>query len=283
MFYRNGVDEAIFKRLSEARKPTDVKGAFCKLCGGHVLLRPGCRGDFSVKCFSWKTWNITQDLSSWSAQASLSQHSLAWHDFDPAFRSFGPSPPEWLLSPSAPLQLPSPRRLWPGQDGLSPEPLPRRSRKHGEFFGDFLGEILALPSKCFGTPKKSRAKIRATSVQTILASNPCRNPHKKWAKKRAKNPCKKSVQKIGAKSPCRKSVQKIRAKNLCKTNPCKRLPQSNIAKWETPNFIVIFVRVVLLQVVFGNMWVNILHEVCPPNFPRLTMGSLINHEKPKTL
>ena len=140
---------------------------------------------------------------------------------------------------------PSPRRLWPGQAGQSltspsclPSPSPEGPQSMVNFSGDFLGESLALPSKCFGTPQKIRAKIRATSVQTILASNPCRNPRKKIGPKnakesvqkiRAKNPCKKSVQKIRAKNPCRKSVQKIRAKNLCETNPCKRLPQSNIA------------------------------------------------------
>ena len=121
-------------------------------------------------------------------------------------------------------QPPSPRRLWPGQAGQSltspsclPSPSPEGPQSMVNFSGDFLGEILALSSKCFGTPQKIRAKIRATSVQTILASNPCRNPRKKIGqKKRAKNPCRKSVQKIRAKNPCKKSVQKIRAKNPCR-------------------------------------------------------------------
>ena len=84
---------------------------------------------------------------------SLSQHSLAWHDFDPAFRSFGLSPPEWLLSPSVPPNPPSPRRLWPGQAGQSltspsclPSPSPEGPQSMVNFSGDFLGEILALPS-----------------------------------------------------------------------------------------------------------------------------------------
>ena len=58
-------------------------------CFDQSFTVPRVQRGFSVNFFSWKTWNITQDLSSWSAQASLSQHSLAWHDFDPAFRSFG--------------------------------------------------------------------------------------------------------------------------------------------------------------------------------------------------
>ena len=71
-------------------------------------------------------------------------------------------------------------------------------------------------------PEKIRAKIRATSVQTILANNPRRNPRKK---NRAKNRAKKSVQKIRAKNPCKKSVQKIRAKN-----PCRKSVQKSVQK-----------------------------------------------------
>ena len=132
-------------------------------------------------------------------------------------------------------QPPSPRRLWPGQAGQSltspsclPSPSPEGPQSMVNFSGDFLGEILALSSKCFGTPQKIRAKIRATSVQTILASNPCRNPRKKIGQKnvqkiRAENPCRKSVQKIRAKiraeNRCKKSVQKIRAKQTANGFP----------------------------------------------------------------
>ena len=88
-----------------------------------------------------------------------------------------------------------------------------------------------FPASVLGHPQKIRAKIRATSVQTILASNPCRNPRKKIGqKKRAKNPCRKSVQKIRAKNPCKKSVQKIRAKN-----PCRKSVQKIRAKQTRAN------------------------------------------------
>ena len=60
---------------------------------------------FSVKFSeSRNLGNTTQDLGSWSAQASLSQHSLAWHDFDLAFRNLGSSPLQWLLAPLVPPQ-----------------------------------------------------------------------------------------------------------------------------------------------------------------------------------
>ena len=170
---------------------------------------------------------------------SLSQHSLAWHDFDPAFRSFGPSPPEWLLSPSAPPQPPpSPRRLWPGQAGQSltspsclPSPSPEGPQSMVNFSGDFLGEILALPSKCFGTPQKNPCK----NPCNICTNNSCKQSVQKSAQKKSgKKPCKKSVQKsvqkIRAKNPCRKSVQKIRAEN-----PCRKSVQKICAKQTRAN------------------------------------------------
>ena len=120
-----------------------------------------------------------------------------------------------------PPNPPSPQRLWLGQAGqslTSPQSMV-------SFPGDFLGEILALPSKCLGSVQ--------TSLQTILANNPRRNPRTKIGQKPGKNLCRKSVQKSVQKNPCNKSVQKMRAesraKNLCRTNPCKRLPQSNVA------------------------------------------------------
>ena len=98
--------------------------------------------------------------------------------------------------------------------------------------------------------QKIRAKIRVkifTKIRTkISVQNPC--------KKACQTCVRKSVQKFRAKNPCRKSVQKMRAEicanNPCKTNLCKWFPHRNPANWETPNFIIIFVRVVLLQVGF---------------------------------
>ena len=112
-------------------------------------------------------------------------------------------------------------------------PPPEGPQSMVNFSGDFLGEM-RFPASVLGHPKKIRAKIRATSVQTILASNPCRNPRKKSGKK----PCKKSVQKIRAKNPCKKiraenpckkSVQKIRAEN-----PCKKSVRNKPAQTASP-------------------------------------------------
>ena len=87
------------------------------VAGKHCYCAQGAEGIFG-EIFLVK--NLEHNSGSqWSAQASLSQHSLAWHDLDLAFRNLGPSPPEWLLSPSAPPNPPSPRRLWPGQAGQS--------------------------------------------------------------------------------------------------------------------------------------------------------------------
>ena len=243
---------------------------------------PRVQRGFLVKFFRAKLGTQLRISVPWSAQASLSQHSLAWHDLDLAFRNFGPSPPEWLLSPSAPPppppQLPqsSETLAWSGWPEshltlLPPEPLPRRPPKHGEFFKNFLGEIWRFSASVLGHPPKSVQ----TSVQTILANNPHRNLRKKTVQK----PFKKSVQKIHAKNPCKKSVQKIRAeiraKNQCKTNPCKRLPQSNTANWETQNFTVIFVRVVLLQVGFGkNTFLG--NYMCNEKNPMVILSWLIS-------
>ena len=60
------------------------------------------------------------------------------------------------------------------------------------FLGDFLSELLVLPSNWFGTPQKSVQ----TSEPKILAKNPPRNPREKSGKK----PCKKSGQKVHAKN-----------------------------------------------------------------------------------
>ena len=149
-----------------------------------------------------------------------------------------------------PPNPPSPRRLWAGQAGQSltspsclPSPSPEGPQRVVNFSGDFLGEILALPSKCFGTPQKNPCQNPCNictnnsckqsvqkSAQKNQAKNRAENPCKKSVQKiHGKNPRRKSVQKIRAENPCRKSVQKIRAKNLCEANPCKRLPQSNTA------------------------------------------------------
>ena len=166
------------------------------------------------------------DLSSWSLRpSSLSTPWLNWHDFDLAFRNLGPSPPEWLLSPSVPPNPPSPRRLWPGQAGQSltspsclPSPSPEGPQSMVNFPGDFLGEILALPSKCFGTPRKNPCK------------NPCKNPYKQFLQTIcAEIRAKKSGKKNRAKNPCRKSVQKIRAK-IREKNPCRKSAQKSVQK-----------------------------------------------------
>ena len=103
----------------------------------------GAEGSFG-EIFLVKTWNTTQDLSSWSAQASLSQHSLAWHDFDLAFRR------PWLgMILILPLGILAQvhrngyfLQAWSGWPEshltlLPPEPLPRRPTNHGEYFGRF--------------------------------------------------------------------------------------------------------------------------------------------------
>ena len=66
---------------------------------------------------------------------------------------------EWLLSPSAPPQPPQSSETlawsgWPESHLTSclPSPSPEGPQSMVNFSGDFLGEILALPSKCFGTP-----------------------------------------------------------------------------------------------------------------------------------
>ena len=113
-------------------------------------------------------------------------------------------------------QTPGPRRLWPGQAGQSltsrsclPSPSPEDPQSMGNFSGDFLGDILALPSKCIGTPQKNPCKhLCKQFLQTIRAEI--------RTKKSGKKPCKKPVQKIRAENPCKKSVQKIRAENPCK-------------------------------------------------------------------
>ena len=144
-----------------------------------------------------------------------------------------------------PPQPPQSSETLAGQAGQSltspsclPSPSPEGPQSTVNFPGDFLGEILALPSKCFGTPKKSlcknpRKRLYKLFLQTVRTEFRAKNRAKNRAKICAENLCRKSVQKIRAKTPCRKSVQKIRAetcaKNMCKTNPCKRLPQSNIA------------------------------------------------------
>ena len=106
-------------------------------------------------------------------EASLSQHSLAWHDFDLAFRNFGPSPLEWLLSPSMrPPTPPSPRRLWPGQAGQGltspsclPSPSPEGPQSMVNFSGDFLGDICGASQQVFwDTPKKPCTRSVQTSV-----------------------------------------------------------------------------------------------------------------------
>ena len=161
-----------------------------------------------------------------------------------------------------PPNPPSPRRLWPGQAGQSltspsclPSPSPEGPQSMVNFPGDFLGEILALPSKCFGTPRKNPCK----NPCNICTNNSCKqsaqkSAQKNRAKNRAINPCKKSVQKVRAKNPCKKSVQKIRAKirakNLCETNPCKWLPKVTL-QIEKPNiqqenlFVLFFCKLAL--------------------------------------
>ena len=128
-----------------------------------------------------------------------------------------------------PPNPPSPRRLWPGQAGQSltspsclPSPSPEGPQSMVNFPGDFLGEILALPSKCFGTPRKNPCK----NPCNICTNNSCKQSAQKSAQKnRAKNRAKKSVQKIRAENPCKKSVQKIRAKN-----PCRKSVQKSVQK-----------------------------------------------------
>ena len=120
-----------------------------------------------------------------------------------------------------PPKPPIPRRLWPGQAGQSltspsclPSPSPEGPQSMVNFPGDFLGDILVLPSKCFGTPQKIPCKrLYKPFLQTIHAEIRTKKSGKKACKKsvqtiRAKNPRKKSVQKIRPKNPCRNSVQK---------------------------------------------------------------------------
>ena len=169
---------------------------------------------------------------------SLSQRSLAWHDFDLAFRNFGSNSPELLLPPFVPPQPPSPRRLWAwsGWPEFPPHPPASNAppQKAPKALGDFLCEILALPSKWFGTPQKSVQRIREQIFTKILAQNLCKHPRKDTMQKkckirtkiRAKNPCKKSVQK----NPCKKIRAKIRTENPHR-NPCKNPCKANLCKW----------------------------------------------------
>ena len=130
-------------------------------------------------------------------------------------------------------QPPSPRRLWPGQAGQSltspfclPSPSPEGPQSMVNFSGDFLGEILALSSKCFGTPQKNPCNI---STNNSCKQSVQKSTQKNRAKKRAKNPCRKSVQKIRTKNPCRKSVQNIRAEN-----PCRKSVQNKPVQTASP-------------------------------------------------
>ena len=136
-----------------------------------------------------------------------------------------------------PPQPPSPRRLWPGQAGQSltspsclPSPSPEGPQSMVNFSGDFLGEILALPSKCFGTPQKIRKNPCNICTNNSCKQSVQKSAQKSRAKNRAKNLCRKSVQKIRAKNPCRKSVQKIRAEN-----PCRKSVQKICAKQTRAN------------------------------------------------
>ena len=220
----------------------------------RTLLRPGCREDFR--------WNSPHEKL--GTQLRISVHgplrppslSTPWLGMI-LILPLGPSPPEWLLSPSAPPPTPpvlgdSGWSGWPESHLtlLPREPLPRRPPKLANFPGDFLGEILAFPSNCVGTPQKFRAKIRANvctnhsckqSVQKSApknrARNLCRNPCRKSVQHiRAKNPCKKSVQKIRAENPCRKSVQKSVQKICAKQTRANGFPKVTL-QIEKPNIL----------------------------------------------
>ena len=91
---------------------------------------------------------------------------------------------EWLLPPLVPH--PPPPIL--GDSGLGqlgqslhltllpPKPLCRRPQSMVRLLGAFLGEILALPSKWFGTHQKNRAQ---NPCKTLYKQNPRKNPHKR--------------------------------------------------------------------------------------------------------
>ena len=130
------------------------------------------------------------------------------------FQKFGLSPSKWLLPPFVPPNRPPS----PGQSGwpeFPPHPLasqvPPQKAPKANFKENFRDDILALPSKWFGTPQK------------ILAKNPCKKSVQKSEHKiRAKNPSKKkSLKNLTTKNPCKK----IRAENPYR-NQCKQSMQN---------------------------------------------------------
>ena len=164
----------------ETRFQDFLDSAFCsddtseKVRNVHTTYNPPiCHGDQGAEgifgeIFSWKSGTATQDLSSWSAQASLSQHSLAWHDSDLTFKNLGLSPLEQLLLPLVPPNAPSPQRLAfvrlvsaSTSPSCLPSPSPESPQSMENFLEDFLGEIWRFSARGLGHPRRSVQKIRA--------------------------------------------------------------------------------------------------------------------------
>ena len=106
----------------------------------------------------------------------------------------------WSPPPSETLALVTLARVSTSPSCL-PSPSPEGPQSMENLLGDFLGEVLALPSKWFGAPQEFRAKICANICAKARAKDPSKN--------QCKNRCQKDVQtKKVLKFCANRSVQK---------------------------------------------------------------------------
>ena len=240
--------------------PLGILCVLARFVGSLVFTEPRVQRGFSVKFLSWKFWNTTQDLGSWSAQAFLSQHSWLgmililplgiWVQVHRnATSSIGPPPKPPILGDSGLGQVGQSLHLALPASKAHPQKAPKA---WSEVLEGFSRWNFGASQQVVWTPKKS--------VQRVCEKNHYKNPcitsaqtsgQRIYAKKNVQNSVQKSMLKIRAKNPCKKTVQKIRAaqKNPCKANPCKWFLIVNL-QVEKPNvynriwFVLFFCKLV---------------------------------------